>query len=173
MHSLSSLFSVQVLSCEEAPSRVSTSKANGSLFDGSYLSLAATGVQQPQAHRSGGGVRRRAAVQTFSNPASPPCVSEFSPTDGAIKPIRSQRRECREPHSSCEHCQCSGQDSGYGTQQRRRDKCHHDTFNPDEYERYSSTPYSHDLSSLMITLPSCSLNQLVHFMDTNKKNVRI
>ncbi|XP_030276948.1 protein hinderin isoform X2 [Sparus aurata] len=124
----------KVLSCEEAPSRVSTSKANGSLFDGSYLSLAATGVRQPQAHRSGGGVRRRAAVQTFSNPASPPCVSEFSPTDGAIKPIRSQRRECREPHSSCEHCQCSGQDSGYGTQQRRRDKCHHDTFNPDEYE---------------------------------------
>ncbi|XP_073324888.1 protein hinderin [Pagrus major] len=128
----------KVLSCEEAPSRASTSKANGSLFDGSYLSLAAAGARQPQVHRSGGGVRGRAAVQTFSNPASPPCVSEFSPTNGAIKQHRSQRRECREPHSSCEHCQCSGQDSGYGTQQRRRDKCHHDTFNPNEYERLHS-----------------------------------
>ncbi|XP_036955986.1 protein hinderin isoform X1 [Acanthopagrus latus] len=124
----------KVLSCEEAPSRVSTSKANGSFFDGSYLSLAATGVRQPQVQRSGGSVRGRAAVQTFSNPVSPPCVSEFSLVDGAVKPHRSQRRECREPHSSCEHCQCSGQDSGYGTQQRRRDKCHHDTFNPNEFE---------------------------------------
>lgn len=161
MHSLSSLFSVQVLSSEEAPSRTSTSRANGSLFDGSYLSLAATRARQPPVHRSGGG--GRGAVQTFSNPASLSCVSEFSPTDGLIKQHRSQKRECREPHSEshhrCEHCRGSGQDSGCGTQQRRNDNGsrlengHLDTFNQHECERYSSTLYSHDLSSHMITSP--------------------
>ncbi|KAM9362217.1 protein hinderin [Symphorus nematophorus] len=133
----------KVLSSDEAPSRSSTSRANGSLFDGSYLSLAATRAQQPQVHRGGSG--GRAAVQTFSNPASLSCVSEFSPTDGPIKQHRSQRRECREPHSKshhrCEHCHVCGQDSGYGTQQRRRDNGsrlengHHNTFNQYECER--------------------------------------
>lgn len=167
MHSLSSLFSVQVLSSEEAPSRTSTSRANGSLFDGSYLSLAATQARQPQVHRIAGG--ETGAVQSFSNPASLSCVSEFSPTDGPIKQHRSQKRECREPHSEshhrCEHCQGCGQDSGYGTQQRRigngsrLENGQLDTFNQHECERYSGTVYSHNLSSHMITLLSCSFNK--------------
>ncbi|KAG8007482.1 Protein hinderin [Nibea albiflora] len=132
----------KVLSSEEAPSRTSTSRANGSLFDGSYLSLAATRARQPQVHRSDGG---RAAVQTFSNPACLSCVSELSPTDGSIKQHRSQKRVYREPHSEshhrCEHYQGHGQDSGYGTQQRRSengsrlDSGHHDTFNQHQCER--------------------------------------
>ncbi|KAE8298110.1 hypothetical protein D5F01_LYC02598 [Larimichthys crocea] len=135
----------KVLSSEEAPSRTSTSRANGSLFDGSYLSLAATRARQPQVHRSDGG---RAAVQTFSNPACLSCVSEFSPTDGSIKQHRSQKRDYREPHSEshhrCEHYQGHGQDSGNGTQQwrsengSRLDSGHHDTFNQHECERLHS-----------------------------------
>lgn len=142
MHSVSSLFSVQVLRSEEAHSRTSTSRANGSLFDGSYLSLADTRARQPQVHRSGGG--GRAAVQTFSNPVSLSCISEISPADG---PIRSQKRECREPHSEshnkCERCQGHGQDSGYGTQKRKSDNgsCldngNHSLFSQHECERYS------------------------------------
>ncbi|XP_070815896.1 protein hinderin [Chaetodon trifascialis] len=134
----------KVISSEEAPSRTSTSRANGSLFDGSYLSLAATRAWQPQVHRSGGG-GEKAAVQTFSNPDTFSCVSEFSPTDG---PIRSQKRECREPylesHNKCENCQGRGRESGYGTQKRRSDidshleNGHHDMFNQQECERLHS-----------------------------------
>ncbi|XP_054640587.1 protein hinderin isoform X2 [Dunckerocampus dactyliophorus] len=51
----------KVLSSEEAPSRT-TSQANGLLFDGSYLSLAPTRAQQPQAHRRSSG--RTRALQT-------------------------------------------------------------------------------------------------------------
>uniref|UniRef100_A0A8C9XMM3 Zgc:162344 n=1 Tax=Sander lucioperca TaxID=283035 RepID=A0A8C9XMM3_SANLU len=51
------------------------SRANGSLFDGSYLSLAATPAQQPQVHRSGGGGR---AIHTHSNHVSLSCVSDGS-----------------------------------------------------------------------------------------------
>ncbi len=147
MHSLSSLFSFQVLSGEEAPSRTSMSRNNGSLFDGSYLSLATTRARQPQVYRSGSG--GRAAIQTFSNSASLSCASEFSPTDRQIKQHRSQKRECREPdlesHYRCENCQGCGQDSGYATQQRKSDngsrleKDHHDSFNQHECERYSGT----------------------------------
>ncbi|XP_051272003.1 protein hinderin isoform X2 [Dicentrarchus labrax] len=135
----------KVLSSEEAPSRTSTSRANGSLFDGSYLSLAATHAQQPQVHKRGGG--GKAAVQTLCNPASLSCVSEFSPTDGPIKQHRSQKRECWEPHSQsphrCEHSRGSAQESGYGTEQRRsNDSClengHHNTFNQQECERLQS-----------------------------------
>ncbi|XP_035857882.1 protein hinderin isoform X1 [Sander lucioperca] len=124
----------KVLRSEEVPSRTSTSRANGSLFDGSYLSLAATPAQQPQVHRSGGGGR---AIHTHSNHVSLSCVSEFSPTDGPIKQHRIQKRECREPHSQshhrCEHYQGSGQDS---------DSClengHHDNFNQHECKRLHS-----------------------------------
>uniref|UniRef100_UPI0037E6F805 protein hinderin n=1 Tax=Semicossyphus pulcher TaxID=241346 RepID=UPI0037E6F805 len=127
----------KVLSSEEAPSR-----ANGSLFDGSYLSFAAARAHQPQVTRSGGG--GRGAVQNYSNSDSHSCVSEFSPTDGAIRQHRSQKSECREPHIRCVHCPGSGQDSGYGTQQRRADNgsrlgndLHH-TFDQNESERLHS-----------------------------------
>ncbi|XP_033481808.2 protein hinderin [Epinephelus lanceolatus] len=134
----------KVLSGEEAPSRTSASRANGSGFDGSYLSLAATRAQQPQVHRSGGG--GKAAVQTLSNCASQSCASEFSPTDGSIKQHRSQKRGSREPHSEshhrCEHCQGCGQDSGYGTRQRKNvshlENGHNDTFNPKDWKRLHS-----------------------------------
>ncbi|TKS70909.1 Protein hinderin [Collichthys lucidus] len=144
----------KVLSSEEDPSRTSTSRANGSLFDGSYLSLAATRARQPQVHRSDGG---RAAVQTFSNPACLSCVSEFSPTDGSIKQHRSQKRDYREPHSEshhrCEHYQGHGQDSGYRIQQRRSengsylDSGHHDTLNQHECERFQQAAQSDPSSS--------------------------
>lgn len=171
---MSSLFSVQVLSSEEAPSRTSMSRTNGSLFDGSYLSLAATGAQQPQVYRSGGG--GRAAVQTFSNPASLSCVSEVSPTGWHIKQHRSQRRECREPYSEshhrCKSCLCCGQDSGYGTQQRRSNNGsrlgngNHETFNQHECKRYTDTLFRHDPSTHMVALITCSSNQLVQFIKT-------
>ncbi|XP_034547824.1 protein hinderin [Notolabrus celidotus] len=127
----------KVLSSEEAPSR-----ANGSLFDGSYLSLDAARAQQPQVSRSGCG--GKASVQISSNADSLSCVSEFSPNDGLIKQQRSRRRQCREPHLRCEHCQGSGRDSGYGTQQRRTENGsrlgndQHHTFNHDECERLHS-----------------------------------
>ncbi|KAM7401791.1 hypothetical protein PAMP_017070 [Pampus punctatissimus] len=109
----------KVLSSEEAPSRT-TSRANGPLFDGSYLSLGTTWAQQPQVHRSSDG--RRGAVQTVSSHS---CDSEFNPADGQINQHRIQKRECRELHSesrhSCEHCQGSCQDSGYGIQKQRSD----------------------------------------------------
>ncbi|XP_040888930.1 protein hinderin [Toxotes jaculatrix] len=112
----------KVLSREEAHSRTCASRANGSIFDGSYLSFAATRARQPQVHRDGH--RVRPAVQTLSNPASLCCVSELSPTNGSVKQHRMHKRECREPqscHRCTEHCNASGQDSGYGTQQRRSD----------------------------------------------------
>ncbi|XP_069007587.1 protein hinderin isoform X2 [Embiotoca jacksoni] len=132
----------KVLSSEEAPSRTSTSRANGSLFDGSYLSLAATGAQQPHVYRSVDG--RKRAAQTLRNPASLSCASELSPNDESIKQQMSQKRECRELQSGhrCAHCPGSGHDSGYGIQQRRRDNgsClvngHQEAFNQDECERF-------------------------------------
>lgn len=141
MHSLSSLFSVQVLSSEEAPSRT-TSRANGPLFDGSYLSLGTTRTRQPQVQRSSGG--RRGAVQTVSSLS---CDSEFCPADGPINQHRIQKREYRESHSEschrCEHYQGSCQDSGYRKQKQRsghdhtRENGHQDNFNQHECERYS------------------------------------
>nr|XP_019941924.1 PREDICTED: protein hinderin [Paralichthys olivaceus] len=112
----------------------SESKANGSLFDGSYLGLAAAQARQPQVHRSGN--RGRGAAQTSSNPASLSCANELCPNDGPINMRRLHKKECSAPHvESCcryERCQASGQDSGYGTQQRRSDNssslrnCQHD-----------------------------------------------
>ncbi|CAJ1051522.1 protein hinderin [Xyrichtys novacula] len=107
----------KVLSSEEAPSR-----ANGSLFDGSYLSFTAARAQQPEVSRSSCG--GKVALQMSSNADSVPSVSEYSPTDGLIKrqrSQRSQRRQCRESHLKCEHCQ----DSGYGTQRRRNENGSH------------------------------------------------
>uniref|UniRef100_A0A3P8RV91 Zgc:162344 n=1 Tax=Amphiprion percula TaxID=161767 RepID=A0A3P8RV91_AMPPE len=127
----------KVLSGEEAPSRTSTSRANGSLFDGSYLSLAATGPQQPQMYGRGDGGR---AVQTLRNPASLSGVGELSLTDGPIKQQICQNQECRELHScqKCEHCQCSGHDTRCGTQQwRSNDRfcLANDNFTQEECER--------------------------------------
>lgn len=157
MHSLSSLFSVQVLSSEEAPSRISTSRANGLLFDGSYLSHAATGAQQPHMHRSGDG--GRGPIQTCRNPESFPYVSELSSISGHIKEHMSQKRECREPHSchTCDHSKGGNHDTDYGIQQWKSDNGtrlangHYETFNQEECERYSSSPYSHYPSSPMTT----------------------
>ncbi|XP_045931623.1 protein hinderin [Micropterus dolomieu] len=128
----------KVLSSEEAPSRTSTSRANGSLYDGSYLCLAATRAGQPQVHRSG--VGERGAVQTCRNPASSSCDAEFSPVNGLIKQQKNQKSECREQLSEsshrCEHC---GKDTGYGTQQWRSDNGSRlETFNQHELERLHS-----------------------------------
>nr|XP_046240358.1 protein hinderin [Scatophagus argus] len=130
----------KVLNSEEVPSRTSTSKSNGSLFDGSYLSFAATRTRQPQVPRNGG--EGRAAIQAFENRACLSCVSEFSPTDGLI---RSQKRECKEPRSEpdriCEHSRGHGHDSVCGTQHWRIDDGsrlehgHHSTFNQHECEK--------------------------------------
>ncbi|KAG7229761.1 hypothetical protein INR49_012557, partial [Caranx melampygus] len=138
----------KVLRSEEVHSRASTSRANGSVFDGSYLSYAATRAHQPQVQRRGEG--GRGAAQTLSNPASLSYDSEFSPSDRPVREQRIHRRECREPPPEpCHtygHCQVSGQDSGYGTQQRRRENSsyqengHRDTLNPHECERFRSGP---------------------------------
>ncbi|XP_026161739.1 protein hinderin isoform X2 [Mastacembelus armatus] len=131
----------KVLSSEEAPNRASTNRVHGAVFDGSYLSLAATQANHPQAHRSGDG--GRGAVQTCSNLAHLSSVSELSPTDRKIKQHQSSKRECREPDSChrCKHCQGCGQNSAYGTQVQRIDNgsslesgCH-DTFNQPEFNR--------------------------------------
>ncbi|XP_041836541.1 protein hinderin [Melanotaenia boesemani] len=134
----------KVLSSKEVPSWTSTSRANGSLFDGSYMGLAATGARQAQVHRSGDA--RRETVQTFRSPASLSCESELSPTDGPVKQHVSQRRECREPHAChrCEHSRGSCHDTGYGTQQERSGSgscqvnCHHNTFSQKRCDRLHS-----------------------------------
>ncbi|XP_028262937.1 protein hinderin isoform X2 [Parambassis ranga] len=123
----------KVLSSEEAPSRTSTSRANGSLFDGSYLGLAATGAQQPNIYRSGDGIR--GGVQMLLNPS---CDSESCLTEAVVK--QGQKRPCRKP-KSCHRCH----DTGCETQQWRSDcgPClgdgHHYPFNEEECE---STSYS-------------------------------
>lgn len=143
MHLLSSLFSIQVLRSEEVHGRAPTSRANGSVFDGSYLGYAATRAHRPQVHRREEG--GRGAAETLSSLS---CDSEFSPSDGPVKEQRIHRRKCREPPpepcNTYGHCQVCGQDSGYGTQQRRRENsCHQenghsDALKPHECERYSN-----------------------------------
>nr|XP_057926864.1 protein hinderin [Doryrhamphus excisus] len=101
----------KVLSNQEAPSRT-TSQANGPLFDGSYLGLAATSAQQPQVHRRNSG--RTRALQTVSIPTPISFDDEVCPPDEQINQHRIQTRECElRPN------QGTFQDSGYGTQQRR------------------------------------------------------
>ncbi|KAM8917835.1 protein hinderin isoform 2-T2 [Spinachia spinachia] len=121
--------SLKVLRSEEAPSRTSTSRANGSLCDGSYLSLAATRAQPPQVHMRGGG-GGRGGIQTLRNHAPLSCDSEFSPTDGPIKQRRIQKRESGESYRRCNHCLGSGPGGGSGLANGR-----HDTFMQHECTR--------------------------------------
>uniref|UniRef100_A0A3B5KR99 Zgc:162344 n=1 Tax=Xiphophorus couchianus TaxID=32473 RepID=A0A3B5KR99_9TELE len=94
-----------VLGSEETPSRPSTSRANGSFSDGSYIGLAAAEVQQASLYRSPN--VRRGAAETLRNPASLSCDREFSPNDGATKRHKSQKSDCRQPRIcyTCERCQ--------------------------------------------------------------------
>ncbi|XP_072238700.1 protein hinderin isoform X2 [Leuresthes tenuis] len=134
----------KVLGSEEVPSWTSTSRANGSPFDGSYLSLAATVAQQAHVHRCG--EARREVVQTSRNPSSLPCDCELSLTDGPVKQHVSQRREYREQHSRyrCERCTGSCHDTCYETQQGKSNRgsglvnCQHDIFNQKPCERLQS-----------------------------------
>ncbi|XP_061899386.1 protein hinderin isoform X1 [Entelurus aequoreus] len=96
----------KVLSSEEATSRT-TSQANGLLFDGSYLSHAATQAQQPQVRRRSSG--RAGALQTASVSTPISYEGQVCPPDEHTV----QTREC-EP----QHYQGTFQDSRYGTQQR-------------------------------------------------------
>lgn len=99
----------------------------------------------------------------MSNPTSLSCDSEFSPSDGPVKEQRIHRRESREPPPEpCiryGHCQVSGQDSGYGTQQRRRESSsyqengHCDTLNPPECERFRSGPVMGSEAKEALTRP--------------------
>ncbi|XP_030584385.1 protein hinderin isoform X2 [Archocentrus centrarchus] len=133
----------KVHSSEELPSRTSTSRANSSLFDGSYLSHAATAAPQPR-YRNGD--RRRGTVETFRNTVGLSCVRELSPTDGPVKQHNGQKMECSGAHSChrCDHCECSDHDTVYGTQQRRNHSGSRlvtglrDTFNQDECKRLHS-----------------------------------
>ena len=140
MHSLSSLFSVQVLSSEEAANRTSTSRANGSLFDGSYLSLPATRV-----HRGGGsgGGRTATTHSQSSNAATLSCAGEISPTDGPIQQLRTQKSRESEGQHRCGPCR--GQDSG-----ARIENGHHDTSNQHECERYSLYHFSYHIIVLVL-----------------------
>ncbi|XP_012772867.1 protein hinderin isoform X1 [Maylandia zebra] len=132
----------KVHSSEELPNRTSTSRANSSLFDGSYLSHAATGGPQARAYRNGYG--RRGAVRTFRSTACLSCDGPLSPTHGPVIQHNCQKIECRGPHSShrCECCECRDQGTVCGTQQQRIHSSsrlsHHDTFNQDECKRLHS-----------------------------------
>ena len=138
-----------MLSGEEAPSGTSASRPNGSLFDGSYLSVATNGVQQAQVCSNC--VARDGAMKTLPNPTFDSCDSELSSAGGPAEQHTSQRRECRVPHTRyrCQHCQRHCHDSGSGTQEWRSDSgsypvnSHHDTFNPKERERCSLYVSSH------------------------------
>ncbi|KAK5872838.1 hypothetical protein PBY51_013500 [Eleginops maclovinus] len=116
----------KVLSSEEAANTTSTSRANGSLFDGSYLSLPATRAQQPQVHRGSGGGGTAMHSQS-NNAASLSCAGEFSPTNGPNQQRRIQKS--RESRSECQHRCGRGQDRG-----SRLENGHHDTFNQQECE---------------------------------------
>ncbi|KAF7663686.1 hypothetical protein LDENG_00203830 [Lucifuga dentata] len=126
----------RVLISEEAPSRTATSRTNGSLFDGSYLSLAQP--RGPQVHRSGGGGGR--ARKTASNHASFSAMtipnsfsseSDCSPTEGAVKQHRIQKEGLSEPHSKSHHRCEHYQGSGY----RAPEKSYNGALNQHECER--------------------------------------
>ncbi|XP_029947161.1 protein hinderin [Salarias fasciatus] len=120
----------RVLSSEETHSRTSTSRANGSVFDGSYLGSAATMAQQSQPCRNSD--RRRGAAHTFQSPAHLCCASDSGPNCGPFKQHMGPKRECREPHlcRRCENSQSSVHDTGYETQQQRSDS---HQWNSDHY----------------------------------------
>ncbi|KAM6927924.1 protein hinderin [Xenentodon cancila] len=138
----------KVLSGEGAPSRTSASRANGSLFDGSYLSLAATGAKQTQVCSSCDA--RSGAIQMLPNPACLSCDRELGPSAGPAEQPTSQRRECRMPHTChrCQRCQINRHDAGNGTQDWKSDSGsslvnnHQDTFRLKEHDRYSSAKES-------------------------------
>uniref|UniRef100_A0A3P9QB87 Zgc:162344 n=1 Tax=Poecilia reticulata TaxID=8081 RepID=A0A3P9QB87_POERE len=134
----------KVLGSEETPSRLSTSRANGSFSDSSYIGLATAEAQQASLYRSPN--VRRGAAETLRNLASLSCDREFSPNNGATKQHTSQKRGCRQPRIcyTCEHCQGSCHDTGCGTQHRRGESscclvnCHHDSFTAREHQRLPS-----------------------------------
>ncbi|XP_015235356.1 PREDICTED: protein hinderin [Cyprinodon variegatus] len=134
----------KVLASEETQSRSSASRANGSLFDGSYLGLTAAGVQQSQVFRGGSG--RRGAAETFRNHESLSCDSVLSPHVRATKQHMSQKKDCRKPRIcyTCERCQGSCHDSSYDAQHWRSESCsclvncHHDSLNRREHQRFQS-----------------------------------
>ncbi|XP_051932689.1 protein hinderin [Hippocampus zosterae] len=116
----------KLLSSEEAISET-TSQANGLLFDGSYLSLAATQTHHPQA-------RRRSSARSGPLPAVniPTPASYFSQNcpAGAGEQINGHHIQTGE--FGLQHNQGPFQDGGYGAQQRRT--------NVDSLERsYEST----------------------------------
>ncbi|XP_049590925.1 protein hinderin isoform X3 [Syngnathus scovelli] len=94
----------KVPSSEEAINET-TSQANGLMFDGSYLSLAASQPHQAQVHKRSGGRRGALQAVTISTPA-------FYPADAGaqISEHQIQRGEFGLQHY---------QDSGYGIQQHR------------------------------------------------------
>ncbi|XP_077385860.1 protein hinderin isoform X2 [Festucalex cinctus] len=103
----------KVLSSEEAISET-TSQANGLLFDGSYLSLAAPQTYPPQAHRKSS--RRRGALHavSISTPAS-----HFSKNRPADAGEQTREHQVQTGEFGLRHYHGAFQDSGYGTQQRR------------------------------------------------------
>ncbi|XP_034022983.1 protein hinderin isoform X2 [Thalassophryne amazonica] len=120
---------------KETPSRVSPSRANGSVCDSSYLSIAATRARRPRMNRSQGGGR---GAKTFGNNGSFSSVREFNPSNGPIKQHRIQKeghiRTQAESQHICEHCRSSD----FRTWQQRTPLCpensHHGTFNQHECE---------------------------------------
>lgn len=170
-----SLHSIQVLSGEEAPSRTAASRANGSLFDGLYLSHAANGAPQMQVYSSC--VARDGAVQTLPNPTIDSCDSDLSLTGGPIGQHTVQRRECGMPHRHyrCQCCLVNHHDTGCGTQEWRSDSCshpvnsHHDTCSLKECERYSSA-YVSSLVTSLDCLCLCVSNNL-SFSGCKYKNI--
>ncbi|XP_077430097.1 protein hinderin isoform X2 [Vanacampus margaritifer] len=103
----------KVLSSEEAISET-TSHANGLLFDGSYLSLAATQTHQPQAHRKSSERRGALHAVNISKPAS--YFSKNRPADAGEQ---TREHQVQTGESDMRHYLGDFQDSGYGTQQRR------------------------------------------------------
>ncbi|XP_077458177.1 protein hinderin isoform X2 [Stigmatopora argus] len=97
----------KMLSSEELTSK-STGQANGLLFDGSYLSLAACLTHQPPVQSKRSGRRGPSEAFTISTPA--PYYSKACPVDSG---------EHQSPTGESGLQQRDFQDSGYATQQRR------------------------------------------------------
>ncbi|XP_016892106.1 protein hinderin isoform X2 [Cynoglossus semilaevis] len=107
----------KVFNSDVAYSSASSTRANGLLHDGSYLSFAPQ-VHQPQVHTNG-------AAQAARNPGPMPFVSEIRPRDGSIEQHGFQKEEHKGPHIEacyrCYHCHSSGDHSSYRTKQQ----CYH------------------------------------------------
>ncbi|XP_077581860.1 protein hinderin isoform X2 [Stigmatopora nigra] len=97
----------KMLNSEELSSK-STGQANGLLFDGSYLSLAACPTHQPPVHSKRSGRRGPPEAFTISTPA--PHYSKACPVDSGEHQIPTGESGLQQRHF---------QDSGYATQQRR------------------------------------------------------